>query len=75
MVKYIGAYCRVAHCEDMKLTVEKLWFPCLVVVLQVLFLTIFGTLVEYDVTSSPLANQSDSSLPNSDGEIHQYYPR
>jgi len=67
----------IAYCVKIKMprfNVEKLWFPCTIVAVQILFLILFGTLVEYDDYSSPLTD-SVNTHPESDGEIQQFYPR
>ena len=52
---------------------EKLWFPSTIVVMEILFLILFGVLAEYDDNGAPITD-ADSST-DSDAEIQQFYPR
>ena len=54
--------------------IEKLWFPCAIIGMEILFLILFGVFVEYDDNAAPITDTS-GSVAESDAEIQQLYPR
>jgi len=55
-------------------SIEKLWFPSTIIVMEIVFLILFGVFVEYDDNGAPI---TDTSNPPADSneEIKQFYLR
>ena len=66
----------LGHHNMVNLTkIEKLWFPCTIIAMEVLFLILFGVFVEYDDNGAP-QNTDANNPPNAgaNSEIQQFYP-
>ena len=54
--------------------IEKLWLPCTIIAMEILFLILFGVFVEYNDNGAPNNDASSSSTVDANSEIQQFYP-
>lgn len=54
--------------------IEKLWFPCTIIAMEVLFLILFGVFVEYDDHGAPITDANNPPNSGANSEIQQFYP-